>query len=270
MKKYYLFVIILFIIICCSGCNGDVTRALRHDNFQYGTEFSCEELLDESVKVKFLTASHIITEKGKIYEVSLSQKFSNDTNCKKANTSIVVDSIFDGAVVKGTDGKIYYLALSNNTTQYAEVDKSDKSINLYNLLLSGSDVIKVKTIDSSNGIYYVLKSDGNIYNYIVSHNNNDKYNVSSVSTIYNKNDFGGNIVNFNYEGNSSTTYIRTNDKLYRMYVDNSDECSKYVDIECKYSMKGSDSFSKYKDYYFAYNGNTLVTTYGRVFNASSK
>ena len=56
-------------------------------------------------------------------------------------------------------------------------------------------------------------------------------------------------------------------KLYKMYMTNSAECSKYADVTCKYEMKEDETFNKYSDRIIAYSGNTLITDYKRVFSA---
>ena len=272
-KKYFMFIIVFLVVLCCSACKGNVTRALRHDGFNYGDEFVCDDFFPKNKddtsyeKIKHLTYNHIITEKGKIYEISLDRKYSNDTNCKVADTNIEVVSIFDDSIVKASDGKLYYL-LSDTVTPYTEVTSQDNSYELYSLLLSQLGVTKVTTVDSSSGIYYALNSNGNVYIYQVSKKDrNSSLEVTGSSIIYRNSDYGGNIIDYNYVGNSNSTFIRTKDKVYKMTAENGTECSKYADVECKYAIKESESYTKYKDYFLGYNGYMVITTYGIIFDS---
>lgn len=275
MKKKCLFgLLILLIIGCCSACDGTVTRALRHDGFTYGDEFVCDPFFPKDKedtsyeKIKYLTSSHIINDKGKIYEMSLGQKYSNDLNCKPADTNIEVVALFDNKVVKATDGKFYYLATDNNTVAYSEVSNQDRSYLVYELLLNPEGTIKVITVDDSAGLYYVLKSDGNVYGFTVAQNDRKSPpSIANITIVYNKNNYDGDIIDFNFAGESPATFVRTTNKIYKLYAENGDDCNKYADVVCDYKMKESDSYTEYKDYYLAYNGYMLITTYGRVFNA---
>lgn len=274
MKKKMEFIIVVFLaIFLCSACDGDVTRAIRHDGFNVGNDFVCDAFFSddkdvtEYEKIKYLTGSNIITEKGRIYEVSMGQQYANESNCKVADTKIEVVAIFDNKVVKASDGKLYYLIADNQSEPYTEVTDNDSSYLLYDLLLKPEGTIKVMTVNSNDGVYYVLKNDGNVYNYTVT--KTDRYTpptISSTALMYNKSDYGSDIVDFNYAGNSGATFVRTDKKAYKMSATNSKECSKYVDVECDYKLEEFSSFSEYRDYIVAYNGSTVITNYGRTFN----
>lgn len=275
MKKFvFIGGLLLFTIFFCCACDGDVTRALRHEGFAYGSEFVCDPFFPKDKedtsyeKVKYLTGTHIINQQGKIYEVSLTQQYANQSNCRAVDTNIEVVAIFDNKIVKSTDGKLYYLYTdSNKGNAYAEVTAADNSYQLYELLLAPEGTVKVQTVDSSSGLYYVLRNDGNIYGFTVAKaDRNAPLSIAGTSVVYNKNNYSGDIIDFLYSGNSSSTFVMTTDKAYKMSAENIDECSKFVDIACKYQMKEFSAYTEYRDYFVAYNGTTVITTYGRIFN----
>ena len=273
-KKFKFIFLMSFILLFCSACDGDVTRDLRHDGFNYGSEFNCKYFFpadkeDTSYKkIKYITGTHIIDTNGKLYEISLGQSYANDQNCKEAETQIEVKAIMDGSIVKGTDNKYYYLTAQNNVIQYSEVPTTDNNYYTYDILLKSEDVIKVVTANSSTGLYYILKNDGNVYGVVVSRaDRNSPAEITSNAIVYNQADYGGAITDFNYAGESTTTFVRTASKLYKMYMTNSAECSKYADVTCKYEMKEDETFNKYSDRIIAYSGSTLITDYKRVFSA---
>ena len=128
---------------------------------------------------------------------------------------------------------------------------------------------KVVTADSSKGLYYVLKADGNIYGYtIVTKDRNVPPKMSDGVAVFKSIDYVGSIIDFNYNGNSASTFVRTNNKVFRMKASNYNECSKYVDIQCEYGMTESPVFEEYKGYILVYNGFKVITTYKKVFSVN--
>ncbi len=277
MKKILkISVIMCFIVLFCTACNGDVTRALRHDGFAVGGEFICDPFFPKDKedtsydKIKYITGMHIINSEGKIYEYNLQQTYVNKMNCKVADTQLVVKAIFDNRIIKATDNKYYYLVGENSVSPYTAVTSGDNNYDIYDLLLKGEDVIKAQTANSNTGTYYVLKTDGNVYSITIQKaDRNSPAAITSTSVIYNKNDYGNTIIDFNYAGDSANTFIRTTDKVFRNRVTNSDECTKYADIQCTYAISEAESFTEYRDRIIAFNGSTLITDYKKIFTVQS-
>lgn len=273
MKKIMMLSVLLIMVFICTGCNGDVTRSLRHDGFSVGPDIVCDAFIGKTAveKVKFLTSNHIVTANGKIYELSLSQTYYNKSNCRVAETDLNVVAIFDEGIVKGSDGKYYSLMNQNNGEgAYKEISENDNSYAVYDLLLKPDDVIKVVTVDSGSGTFYVLKKDGNVYEIIVKKPNyNSAPEIAATSIIYSQADYGGTIIDFGYRGKSGGTFVRTQERVFRFYATNLGECSKYADIECDYQMTEAVSFSEYGDYILGYNGSLVITTYGKTFTIAS-
>lgn len=277
MKKIRLFIILVCVLFICTACDGDVTRDLRHDGYSYGDQFSCKYFFPKDkddtsyLKVKYFTGSNIIDENGKIYELSLGQKYSNNENCKVGDNNITVAAIMDNSIIKGKDNKYYYLLGDNNHAVYSEITTSDENYSLYDLLLKPDDILKVVSgkSDNNNQSYYVLKKNGNVYNYTITKADRNTPPVITNTTIfYSQGDFGGQIIDFNYAGDSTSTYVKTNNKIYRMYVTNSENCTKYADVSCIYKIKEDETLNEYKDRIIAYDGSTLITDYHRLFTIS--
>ena len=270
-KLRFCLLVLIVGIICC-GCNGNITRDLRHAGFNMGDKFECKPFYPKDKedtsyeKVQYITENHIINSEGKIYELSLGQKYVNNQNCKVADTQIRVKAILDNTIIKATDDKYYYLDGKNDVSSYSEVPQTDNSYYLYDLLLKDNDVVKVITANSSSGVYYILKKDGNVYSYeITKQDYNSPPLVTSTSVIYDKVVYGSDIIDFNYAGQSLTTYVKTDEKIYRMLIMNADKCNKYADVACQYSMQEDEGLNEKKDYIVAYNGNLLITTYKQTF-----
>ena len=175
-KKVLLLLLIAGFCFLCTGCVGNVTRGIRHAGFTLSdAEFVCSLLVPgkdnlDYEKIRYITTTNkAITESGKVYDLSLGQSFSNEQNCKASDFTKKVVAIMDDNVVKAADGKYYYLSSNDasNKNKYPEVTENDQSYSIYNLLFSDSAIRKVITIDSNAGIYYALKSDGNIYKLII-------------------------------------------------------------------------------------------------------
>ena len=277
MKKliYFIFIFV-FICIFCSACNGSVTRDIRHSGYNIGGKFICKRFYPTDKndtnydKVKYLTSNNIVDDNGKIYEISMDRVFANDENCKEADTGITVEAIFDNKIIKGTDDKYYYLVGQNDTSSYSEVTTGDNMYYIYDLLLKDNGVVKIITADSNNGSYYILKNDGNIYENIVkTKERNLPPEIVTSRIIYDKGEFGDDIIDFNYAGESLSTYVRTQDKIFRMQITNKKDCTKYADIKCIYSMEEDTKLEKYSNRIIAFNGNTIITDYKQVFNLSN-
>lgn len=277
MKNNIVKILFLFVIIVLlTGCDGNVTRDIRHAGYTLNsTTFTCSALMPKDKedisyeKIKYYNNSYLITEDGEIYEVSIDLKYSNKENCKKAESPFLVDGIF-GDIARGKDGSIYYLTTQNNAPKYTAVPNTDNSYPLYKLLLGDKNNLKIQTTDNNTGSYLVLKSDGNIYNYIVSRTQDNKdYVVVGSSLAYSKTEFGGNILDFSHQGNTPNTFIRTDKTVYRLRATNYKECTKYADVECVYKMVEDDAFLNHREKILSFNGTTLITTYGKMFTVAS-
>lgn len=274
MKKGFKVIgLLILIAFLCSGCDikyAGATRDIRHSGFALsGAELVCDALLNDPDydKVKFLTGKHVITESGSVYELSISQKYSNDQNCMASPLTVKVTALMDENVIRGDDGKYYYLVQTNDTTAYSVIPNTDNNYVIYNLLLKDTDVIKVKTVDSSAGHYYVLKKDGNVYNYVVSKNQNSATIVSSP-VVYSRINYNGEIIDFSYAGKSTGTSVRTTSQIFRMVATNKEECSKYVDVTCEYEMRLDEGLTDNQNMILGFSGTYLITTYGKQFNAT--
>lgn len=277
-KKMKLLILSLFVMICCTACNGTYTRNIRHDGFTVnGSEFKCSTFFPankDDVSYKTIThfaGAHIIDNEGRIWEISMDKTFSNGQNCKAIENNLVALAIMDGKYIKAADGNIYSLVTQQNVGAYGLITTDDNNLSLYQVLLSPADVIKVLTVDQNYGLYYILKNDGNIYGVAASRPNRDaNFEITNTSIVYNKNDFGGDIIDFNYSGEGSgATFVRTDTKLYRMTATNESECSKFADVQCNYVMQELPNYATYKDKIIAFNGSTLITDYKMVFSGGS-
>ena len=277
--KYIKSMLIIFIaIFLLTGCNGNITRDIRKDGFSLSTDkIICDDLIPvkenkpASKKISFMSSGNnfAVTTDGEIYELSLGQKYSNNQNCRVADTSLRVVTTMDDNVFKAQDGKFYYTSVNNNSVPYSEVTVNDNSYAIYKLLLSNVKVKRVVTVDQNKGSYYVLMDDGNVYNYVITRGNyNSPYSIVSNEIVYNANDYESKIIDFSYNNsNKERIYIKTSNEIYRMQVTNKEKCNKFVDVVCEYKMKKDDVLTKYylNNKILYYGPGILITSYGRVF-----
>lgn len=269
------YIVLFILVLLSSGCSyfyASTTRNIRHSGFNIvGNKFVCTPIIEKKEikdKVKFYSGNILITESGNLYEINLGKVYSNDMNCKKPDFSVKVSAIFDLSIVKGDDDNYYYLGGSTDIEPYSLVTTNNEDYALYDILLEDEDVVKVNTVNKKDGIYYVLKTDGNIYQYNINKNNN-VYKLLNNFLLYDKSDYDSKIVDFSYNGSNSTTYVKTEKSYYRMHVTNGDECYKYADIACKYEMDQDEKLTKEMDRVLAYNGSSLISTYGKVFSVNN-
>lgn len=276
MKRLKFGLLLIIVLFLCTGCDGDVTRDIRHAGFTMGGTFECAKFYpvtkdDNSYdRIRYFLGTHLIDEDGKIYELSLSKKYYNEEHCMAADTSVHVYSILDNRVVRGLDGKYYYLTPQNNIDKYTPIPSTDNAYAVYHLLLKDNDVIKVVSAESNQGLFYVLKKDGNVYGYTVNTSDrNTPPKLVNMQLIYDKMDYGDAIIDFNYAGNSLNTFVRTEKKVFRMKMKNGDECTKYAGLDCQFEMTEDPIFEKYADRIVAYNGSVLITDYKKMFSVAS-
>ena len=270
-KRIKICLLLIIAIFVCTACDGNVTRALRHEGFNIGEDFVCDAFFGKEATqhIRFITDNRIITTEGRIYEMSLGQTYYNKSNCKKAETELKVVAMFEDKVFKADDGNYYYLVAQNNVDAYIQIPATDNAYTIYDLLLKPEGTIKAMTADSSAGIYYVLKSDGNVYSIKISKSSsNAPATITESNVVYSQTNYGGTIIDFAFHGDSPSTFVRTNSKVYRMKAVNVDECSKYADITCNYEMMESTVFEEYADSIAAYNGSMVLTSYRKVFTVS--
>ncbi len=286
MKNKIKVISILIIMgLIITGCDGNVTRDIRRDgyNIQDG-KFVCSFFINKSKeentteKVQFLTNNFIISESGNVYEINIGGLYSNNMNCKKAASFDGTNGVFDGSkvvaimdesIVKASNGAFYYLDTNDPGARFTRVTSDDKNYQIYKLLMEEEDVKKVVTVNSNTNNYYILKNDGTITNRVLyKKDNSDNYIVKSNTTV--SNPVNGAIIDFNYAGDSSlATFYRTPEKIMTYKVTNSAECNKYVDVPCQGSLQNDTVLNEYKDRIIAFNGTTIITDYGRVFNVGS-
>lgn len=274
MKKIKYIILFILVSICC-GCSyfyASTTRNIRHSGFAIASgTFKCDAVFEKKEvndKIKFYIGNFMISENGYIYETNLGRVYSNDMNCRKPDFSHKIEAVFDTNVMKDTEGNYYYLSGANNVTPYSKVSELDSNYSLYDILLRDDDVVKASATGTNE--FYVLKEDGNVYLYTVIKNNaSNTYIVDKINMIYSSNDFGSKIVDFNYNGNSTATYVRTEKSIFKMQVTNSEECNKYADVACKYEMMEDEKLTLAKDSILAYSGTSLITTYGKIFNVTN-
>ena len=272
MKKRIKIVLLLIVVmVFCTACDGSVTRALRHDGFSIGEEFVCDAFFGKEArdKIWYMTGDRIINTEGSIYEVSFGQKFTNNMNCRVAETELKVVALFEDKIFKAEDGNYYYLTGQNNVGAYTQVTAADNSYTIYDLLLKDEGVVKATTADSSAGVFYVLKHDGNVYSVTISKNYNTPATIVGSDIVYDQSSYGGPIIDFAYYGNSPATFVRTNSKVFRMKALNSEDCSRFADVTCTYEMVESPVFEQYPEYIAAYNGSMVITSYQKIFTVGS-
>lgn len=275
MKKKVILLIVLFsLLIIFSGCEADITRGIRHAGFNVSeARFVCSAFISDNNnyvnKIKYLSDTFAVDNDGIVYELSLNQVYSNQQNCRKSPLSTTVAAIMDERIIKGLDGKLYYLVANSGVDAYGEVTTSDSAYDIYQLLFNDTEVVKIMTISQNEGIYYVLKTDGNIYKYVILRNDTQSpYSIISKEVIFSKENYG-NIVDFSYNNNSKgTSYIKTSDYLYRWRINNLEECSKYADKECTYERYRDDALMEFEANIIGFNGNLLITDYGREFTVA--
>ncbi len=212
-------------------------------------ELKCDALDN----IKLLTSDRLITKDNEIYDISFDKLFSNNQNCKKIETNINISNIRDGFIFS-KDNKFY------NISDFEEVGIAD----YLQIYLLDKNIIKIieSDYDEINGkINLLVFKNNNIYK--------QTYNITNGENGFNKITFEkeelyksleeyGNIKHITFEPHlytnsdkniqlwKSTIKTIISDKgYYYLNEVKTDECTKYVDIECEFELKESETYKRF-------------------------
>ena len=201
--------------------------------------------------IKDFQSDYFVTKNNEIYDISFDKLYSNNQNCKKREIDIDVSNIQD-----------YYIFSKNNKI-YNVRDLEEEYITDYSqIYLLDKNIIKIISSDYDNGKINVLVfKDNNIYK--------QTYNITNGENGFNKITFEkeelyksleeyGNIKHITFEPHlytnsdkniqlwKSTIKTIISDKgYYYLNEVKTDECTKYVDIECEFELKESETYKRF-------------------------
>ena len=211
-------------------------------------ELKCDALDN----IKLLTSDRLITKDNEIYDISFDKLFSNNQNCKKIETNINISNIRDGFIFS-KDNKFY------NISDFEEVGITDR-LQIY---LLDKNIIKIieSDYDEINGkINLLVFKNNNIYKQTYNLNlaNGNRIITFENEELYKSLEEYGNIKHITFEPHlytnsdkniqlwKSTIKTIISDKgYYYLNEVKTDECTKYVDIECEFELKESETYKRF-------------------------
>ena len=221
----YIFIILSIVFI-------DVIKDKREESIrikEIGT-FSCESF--ENVRNTF--DGNIIIIDGKLYNLSLGLKYSNEQNCKEIS-DIEITKVVNNYYI-GSDNKTYTID-ENGIKEYNNNGK-------FPSYMMGEEILMAHSHGSSSEYkYYVLKTDGKIYDVTFSRefrfeNGVGTYVYNVTEEVVYKEFEDEKIKSFDIsEGNLD--FVVTDKSLYVNKVTNM-ECHQYADVECVYELTKND------------------------------
>ena len=239
MKKRFLLIFVIFIVIGFCGCDKKEKSNNEENNGDFREKLNCTSLSnikisntkkypEDEVNGGFLTST------GEYYYFG---NFSDGTNCKKAEmeTKIVkISGIGDGLFFIDENNKVY----EYSSKKLDEVDLS--KINNWRLRLLYDDSSSIKNTDGPLNVIgsYILKDDGKIYLYDF---NNQMIDIISFE--------GEKVLDYSLYSNE-LYWIKTDKAMYIRQVKDK-KCFDYDDIECEYEfVKNEKLTKKYSDIAF--------------------
>lgn len=222
-----IYVIIIFSIIFVDVIKKEKEQAILIKEIG---PFSCDVFTD----VRNTFDSNIIINDGKLYNISLDLKFSNEQNCKE---------ISDVNITKVVNN--HYISNENKTYSIDETGlKEYNASGKIPAYMYNEDVVMAYTHGSNSEYkYYVLKTDGKIYD--VNFGREFRFENGVGTYIYNvieekvyKEIENEVIKSFDVIENN-VDYVVTDKGLYINKVSNS-ECMSYADIDCVYELSKND------------------------------
>ena len=119
----------------------------------------------------------------------------------------------------------------------------------FELLIKNNDIVSLKRAyePSPNGyMFFVLKTDGNIYKTVFDRGLDDKIDFDKVvheTLLYSKDAYGL-IKNFFIYGDDF--FLITDNALYGPEKIITEECTKYADVDCEIKMVENKLYKNYK------------------------
>ena len=246
---FYVFVIIGVVILGMHNTNDEEYTYVKEIG-----PFVCDNF--ENVKNTF--NEDFVISNGKLYTITTTLKFSNEQNCKQISDidiARVVDSYFIG-----TDNNVYTF---DNETLNLKTYVTNGRIPEY---VMSADVVMAYSYGNSNEYkYYVLKTDGKIYD--VSFNREYRFTNGTGSYLYNViseevyKEYEGELIKSFTVINDEITSLITDKSIYERKITNT-ECTGYADVECIYELHKNELFTESMDnvgYVSTINGITYVT-----------
>ena len=296
MKKILLSLFIVASLLYITGCGKEeeekepatITEYLTKNNrdvTQY--EFKCSAL--ENNEIIYFDYSYnqslMFLSNGKVYDVVMQGKtFSNGEQCKLNENFPLVKSVIPFSYEK------YFLTQDNDVCKYASLtsnkENNDIECNLTNSvqanikrnaeLIKNGDVVSVlgTTYYSEyknksyvyNYVYYHLNTDNKIYVTIL----NDKAKLTSSKDIYTMSNYGKVsyiAASINAEDNNITINKLITDTGYYSLKDvETEECVKYVDVECQKLFVKEEILAKYWDSIKFVTNDLIFTKDGHVYS----
>lgn len=240
-NKISLFILCGIILLgVCSCGNNNIEEEISAIN--------CSALND--VKLIY-NDGEFLTNNGDVYKININSLFSNNTNCIKINDNIKITR-------KISD---YYYDSESNL--YYENDNNLIKINDKAILKQEKHIIDDNTIISGSTLLY-LKNDGKIYRY-----NFENYQEEIIKSIDNEKIlyyivYSDASENFDYGDYYSL--IKTNKAYYTIINTNKEECEKYVDTKCEYSLLMNKKLTNIYDKIIYIDREYYITTDYKVYS----
>ena len=232
-------------------------------------KYTCDKLED----VWIMGSTYFITNSGEIYKFNSEKKFSeNNQNCIRESLNLVVNKYYDGAFL-ATDGKYYRFDFDEfNRFEIKETDMSNSKVYLDYFKDEDIKFVKSFKFDDENkkNHYYVIKTDGKIYEYVISWYFDDDamervYVLDSAELFYSIDNEYIKYYEIEYEESDKFKYIVTDKGIYVPEAVNK-ECETYEDIKCEYKyVKEKYMNSIFKDViYLGYADNSSYSYYSKT------
>lgn len=282
--------ILLTLLLLITGCKSE--NIIKKDSEEKIKKLQLERIINENgiaklkcealnnYEIKGILQDYLLLSDGYLYDIvsNKDKLFKNGEQCKILDDSIKFEDVkinFYNYYLVGTDNKLYYI----NDKEIEEAKEATKP------LLLNKDIKQVfeyypKNYDSkgkdgyekgryyyeSNKKYYVLKSDGNIYDTTYRQryyydNEVTKYTLIDEEIIISKENYGF-IKSFEanyYNDTYRLEKIITDNSYYELKDVETEDCLKYEDVKCEQAFILNEKIDEYKNEIKYISNNKIVT-----------
>ena len=222
--KYIIFLIVISLLLCsCSNNNNTNNQEIESSGYHdVNNDINCNYIKDA---IYYLDNSFFINSNGQVYKFKKNKLYSNEKNC--------IETDFIAKNFKFAIDKWLY---NNNNELIAvyDVEKDNilipNELNNHPLLYINTNFDFITSYECEYNIYLYIK-DKKIY----------KYNDSVNDLYLGKIPDNENIIYM------AGDIIKTDKNIYQLKKTNSEECSKYVDVDCTFAYEKSNLSNIYND-----------------------
>lgn len=218
------------------------------ENYQSTVGIKCDEL--KTNEIMYLGYNYVVFKNGEMYSILNDEQelYSNNQQCKKVDLSFKIKQVLSSYLI---DENNNYYQVEYDSNGDIKILVNNEVYGVIKTLVENGNVKDFSSYYNSENDrieYYVLKTDGNIYeqNYDTKFDEYYGYQISTLvdEKIVLSNEIYGNINGFMMNNSNEIDIIYTSNGIY-VLKEIGEDCGKYQDVKCAKELVLSEEYKKF-------------------------